>query len=89
MEVSKPAPPLLGEHDTALKQRSPANPPINWGIFLIGLQEMKVYIVLYLVSPWSLYKVNLSLPLAPSMEECFTAEPRALMNLNFTIATGN
>lgn len=89
MEISKPAPPLLGEYDIAQEQRSPANPLINWGIFLIGHQEMKVYIVLYLVSLWSLYKVNLSLPLVPSVEECSTAEPRALMNLNFTIATGN
>lgn len=50
MEISKPAPPLLGEYDIAQEQRSPANPLINWGIFLIGHQEMKVYIVLYLVS---------------------------------------
>lgn len=50
MEISKPTPPLLGEYDTAQEQRSPANPPINWGIFLIGHQEIKVYIIRYLVS---------------------------------------
>lgn len=41
MEISKPAPPLLEGWDTILKQRSPANPAINWGIFLISHQEMK------------------------------------------------
>ena len=42
MEIREPPPPLLDEFDsTAPEQRSPANPPMNWGVFLVGHQEMK------------------------------------------------
>lgn len=89
MEISKPAPPLLNEQNTALEQRSPTNPPINWGIFLISQQEMK-----------SLYSTALHITVITLqgrfiIATCtlhgrvLTAEPKALMNLKFTIATGN
>lgn len=70
MQLSEPTPPSPDELDsTAPEPRSPVSPPVKWGVFLTGLWEMKIYMMLHSVALWSLYKVDLSLPLVLPVAE--------------------
>ena len=89
IELSEPALPSPDELDsTAPEPRSPVSPPVNRGVFLTGLWEMKHIQDAALSSSVITLQGRFITATCTSWGRALTAEPNALMNLNFTIATG-
>lgn len=89
MELSEPAPPSLDElASTAPEPRSPVSPPVNRGVFLTGLWEIKHIYDAALSSSVITLQGRFVTATCTSCGRALTAEPNSPTNLNFTIAMG-